>query len=331
MSRRVPSYIWLPVLLLAAACGGEKASSSPAADAKPKVALITPGSIADAAWNSGAFKGLEQIRDSLGLEVSHVEARTPAEQEDALRTYAVQGYRLVFAHGFEFQRPAERVAKDHPGTIFVVTSGSTPVPGVVPLIFRLHDATYLAGMVSGGMTKSGTIAFIGGVEIPPVKLAYQAWVNGATAVNAKVQARSAYLNTWDDAAAGREQAIAFLRAGADVLHHNADAAALGAFQAVKESKTALIFGANQDQASLAPANVPGSAVIDLPRAFVLIAHQIITDKQVPTTENVGLKEGVVTYVANPAFSVPAELTARVQAAADSIVAGTLDPLKSPVP
>lgn len=319
------------VPLLVAACGGGKAESAPAADAKPKVALITPGSIADAAWNSGAYKGLEQIRDSLGLEVSHVEARTPAEQEDALRTYAVQGYRLVFAHGFEFQRPAERVAREHPGTIIVVTSGSTPAPGVVPLIFRLHDATYLAGLVSGALTKSGTIAFIGGVEIPPVKLAYQAWVNGSAAANPRVQARSAYLNTWDDAAAGREQALAFLRAGADVLHHNADAAALGAFQAVKESKTALIFGANQDQSALAPANVPGSAVIDLPRAFLLIARQVTGGGPIPATENVGLKEGVVTYVPNPTFSVSAEITARVKAAADSIIAGTLDPLASRTP
>ena len=61
-----------------------------------RAGLVTPGSIADAAWNSGAYSGLEQIRDSLGIKVSHVEARTPAEQEEALRTYAAQGYGLVF-------------------------------------------------------------------------------------------------------------------------------------------------------------------------------------------------------------------------------------------
>ena len=68
-----------------------------------RVGLITPGSIADAAWNSGAYQGLQRIRDSLGVQVSHVEARTPAEQAEALRTYAAQGYDLVFANGFEFQ------------------------------------------------------------------------------------------------------------------------------------------------------------------------------------------------------------------------------------
>ena len=160
----------LPVLLAGAlACGGGAADgATDGAQPKPRVALITPGSISDAAWNSGAYKGLEAIRDSLGAEVSHVEARTPAEQEEALRTYAVQGYTLVFAHGFEFQRAAERVSAEHPKTVFIVTSGEKAVGNVAPLIFRLHDATYLAGMVSGGLTKSNILAFVGGVEIPPV-------------------------------------------------------------------------------------------------------------------------------------------------------------------
>src|SRR5262245_48796234 len=88
-----------------------------------RVALVTPGSVADAAWNSGAYQGLLGLRDSLGAQVSNVEARTPAEQEEALRSYASQGYTIVFGHGFEFQGIAERVAADHPNTIFVITSG----------------------------------------------------------------------------------------------------------------------------------------------------------------------------------------------------------------
>src|SRR5215207_5144093 len=105
------------------------------ADTNPgmRVGLITPGSITDAAWNSGAFKGLQQIHDSLGLAVSHVEARTASEQDEALRTYAAQGYDLVFAHGFEFQDPAERVSSQYPKTIFIITSGRRAKGNVAPL------------------------------------------------------------------------------------------------------------------------------------------------------------------------------------------------------
>ncbi len=285
-----------------------------------RVALVTPGSVADAAWNSGAFAGLGQIHDSLGVPVSHVEARTPAEQEEALRTYAAQGYNLVFGHGFEFQGPAERVGAEYPSVVFIITSGERVQGNVAPLIFRLNEASYLAGMVAGGMTKSGVIGFVGGVELPPVRDAAEAWVAGARAVNPRVQSRTTYLNNWDDAALGREAARALIRVGADMLHHNADAAAIGVFQAAKEAPGVYVFGANADQASLAPERVLGSAVIDLPRALLLVARDVQLGTFTPKVESFGLASGVVRYVPNPALDslVPDALRARVQAAEDSI-------------
>jgi basic membrane protein A and related proteins len=299
--------------------------SAPAPAPGIRVGLITPGSIADAAWNSGAYQGLLQIRDSLGLAISQVEARTPAEQDEALRAYAAQGYDLVFAHGFEFQGPAERVSADYPGTVFIVTSGARARGNVAPLIFRLEEASYLAGMVAGGLTKTNRIGFVGGIELPPIQAAYLGWANGAKAVNPKVESRELYLNSFDDAAAGREAALALIRVGVDMIHHNADAAALGAFQAAKESPGVYVFGANTDQSSLAPERVLGSAVIDLPRAFRLVAAEVKAGTFEPTVEAFGLASGVVRYQANPRLDsmVPPPLQARIQAAADSIAAGTL--------
>lgn len=284
--------------------------------------LVTPGSIADAAWNSGAFRGLERIRDSLHASVSQVEAHTPIEQEDALRTYAAQGFDLVFGHGFEFQRPAERVSVEYPKTVFVVTSGERVAGNVTPLVFRLYEASYLAGMVAGGLSRSGTIGFVGGIELPPIKDAYEAWVAGARALNPQVVTRFTYLNSFDDVAAGREAALALIRVGADMLHHNADAAALGVFQAVKETPGIYIFGANADQSALAPDRVLGSAIIDLPRAFVEVAHQVQSHTFVPRVESFGLRSGVVRYEANPALAdrLPPALEARLQTAEDSITA-----------
>jgi basic membrane protein A and related proteins len=290
-----------------------------------RVALITPGSIGDAAWNAGAYAGLLQIRDSLGLEISHVEAFTPSDQEEAMRTYAAQGYDLVFGHGFEFQDAAERVARTHPDVIFVITSGQRVSGNVVPLIVRLSEAAYLAGMVAGSITRSNRIGYVGGIELPPVKLAFEAWENGARAVNPGIDSRSTYLNNFDDAVAGREAALAMIRLGVDMLHHNADAAGLGVFQAARESPGVYVFGSNADQASLAPERVVGSAVIDLPRAFLMVAREVKEGRFTPRVESFGLESGVIRYVANPALDslVSDALRARLQAAADSIIAGSL--------
>jgi basic membrane lipoprotein Med (substrate-binding protein (PBP1-ABC) superfamily) len=287
--------------------------------------LITPGSVADAAWNSGAYKGLIRIHDSLGLSVSHVEARTPAEQSEALRAYAAQGYNLVFAHGFEFQDLAERVSKEYPKTAFVVTSGSRAKGNVSPLIFKLEEASYLAGMVAGGLTKSNILGFIGGIKLPPIEAAYNGWVNGAKAVNGRVQSRQIYLNNFDDAAAGKEAALALISAGADMFHHNADAAALGLFQAVKDRPGVYVFGANLDQSKLAPGHVLGSAVIDLPRAFFLVAAEVKSGSFRPHVEAFGLASGVVQYVPDSSLEhlLPAVLRTRLESAADSLKAGTL--------
>jgi basic membrane lipoprotein Med (substrate-binding protein (PBP1-ABC) superfamily) len=287
-----------------------------------RVGLVTPGSISDAAWNSGAYRGLEQIRDSLTVSVSHVEARTPAEQEEALRTYASKHFDLVFGHGFEFQGAAERVSAQYPATVFVVTSGERVQGNVSPLIFRLQEASYLAGIVAGGMTRSNIIGFVGGIELPPIKLAEEGWVAGARSMNPLVSARSTYLNTFDDVAAGREAALALIQAGADMFHHNADQAALGVFQAVKESPSAFIFGANADQASLAPKRTLGSAVIDLPRAFLTVAREVKAGGFVPKVESFGLKSGVIRYEPNPALQggIPPAVGLRLTAARDSIVA-----------
>ena len=290
-----------------------------------RIGLVTPGSIADAAWNSGAYQGLQRIRDSLGVSVSHVEARTPAEQAEALRTYAVEGYDLVFAHGFEFQDAAERISAEHPKTVFIITSGRRAHGNVSPLIFRLEEASYLAGMVAGGLTKTNILGFIGGIELPPIEAAYQGWVNGARAVNPKVRSRKIYLNSFDDAAAGREATLALIAAGADMFHHNADAAALGLFQAAKERPGVYVFGANLDQSGLAPERVLGSAVIDLPHAFLLVASEVKSGQFTPKVEAFGLKSGVIRYVPNPRLAgrVSPALEARLKAATDSIVAGTL--------
>ena len=310
----------IPMLLLVAC-----ADRAPTATDTMRVALVTPGSINDAAWNAGAYAGLQLLRDSLSVEISHIEARTPGEQEEAMRSYASQGYDLVFGHGFEFQQPAERVSAEFPRTVFAITSGQRVQGNVVPLVFRFHEATYLLGMLAGGLTRSDKIGFVGGMELPPIVLGYQGWLEGARAVNPNVDSRITWLNSFDDAAAGKEAALAMIRLGVDELHHNADAAALGLFSAVQENVGVHAYGANADQSSLAPGRVPASAVIDLGRAMLLVAREVNSGTFTPRVESFGLASGVIRFTRNPMFgdTIPSELLGRVDSASQAIIAGTL--------
>src|SRR5215467_9042742 len=137
-----------------AACGGGNQGHTAAAF---RVALLTPGPVSDQSWNSGAYRGLLEIRDSLGAQISHIETKTPAEFDENFRQYGSQGYNLVFGHGFEFQDAARRVAPEFPHTIFVTTSGSTAGPNLAGLTFGFTDASYLAGILAGTMTKTSAV------------------------------------------------------------------------------------------------------------------------------------------------------------------------------
>ncbi len=217
---------------------------------------------------------------------------------------------------------------EYPGTTFIITSGERQAANVSPLIFRFHEGTYLAGMVAGGLTRSGILGFVGGIELPPIRLGYEGWTNGALHVNQAAQTRSIYLNSFDDVSAGREAALQLIRLGADMLHHNADAAALGLFQAVKESPGVFAFGANSDQAELAPGRVVGSVVIDLPRAFLAVARELQEGRFTHRIQSFGLESGVIRFQTHPdvAATLPPELVAKVTAARDSIIGGLLDPV-----
>ena len=290
-----------------------------------QVALLTPGPISDAGWNAGAYEGLLRIRDSLGARVSHVQTQTPAEFEEAFRDFARRGYRLVFGHGFEFQDAAARVGAEYPNTIFITTSGSTVRPNVSPMVFRLEEGTYLAGMLAGGLTKSGRIGFIGGIKLPPVEGTFLGYQGGARAVRPSVDVLQAYIGNFDDIAAAKENALAQIRRGADVLIHNADAASFGMFQAVRESPGVLALGSNRDQNNVAPDVVAASATLDVPHALLLVARTVREGRFRPGVMFFGIRDGVVDLKYNEALlaRVPGELRRRIAAARDSIVAGTL--------
>ena len=297
--------------------------------AKPagfRVALLTPGPISDRSWNGGAYDGLLRIRDSLGASVSHIQTKTPGEFEENFRQYGAQGYDLVFGHGFEFQDAALRVGPEFPKTVYVATSGDrASSPNVAGMVFGFEDPSYLAGIVAGSMTKTGTIAVLGGTELPPVKSSFDAFARGARSVNPKVRVLSSFIGNWDDAAAGKEQALAQISQGADFIFQNADAAGLGIFQAARERKGVYVFGSNSNQNGVAPDVVIGSVVIDLPHAFLTVAREVKEKRFTARVIHLGTASQVVTYVPNPALDsiVPPQVRAAVDSVRARLVAGTL--------
>lgn len=328
-SRRFLGALICAVSVLTAACSSK--TDAPASPNSFKVALLTPGPISDKSWNGGAYAGLMAIRDSLGAEVSHIQTKTPAEFDENFRQYGAKGFNLVFGHGFEFQDAAMRAAPSYPKTVYVTTSGTSVARNVAGADFAFEEASYLAGMVAGATTKSNKLGVIGGTELPPVKRSFAAFEQGAKAVNPKISVIVSYIGNWDDASAGKEQAIAQISRGVDVIFQNADAAGLGIFQAVKESKGVHIIGSNANQNDIAPDHTLGSVVIDLPHAFLLIARAVQAPDFTGKVFSLGIREDVVKYVPNPKLldTVPVATTRAVDSTHAIMKSGSFTARLSP--
>ena len=263
-----------------------------------RVALLTPGSITDQSWNGGAYQGLLRIRDSLGAKISHIQTKTPSEFDENFRQYGNQDYDLVFGHGFEFQDAARAVGPSYPRTQYVVTSGNTATGNVSGMVFGFAEPSFLAGMIAGAMTRSGRIGVIGGTELPPVRESFRAFSEGVHSVNPGARIVTGYIGNWDDVSAGKEQALAQLASGVDVIFQNADAAGLGIFQAVREANNAYVFGTNSNQNDIAPEVTIGSVAIDLPHAFLLVAREVKDHTFKPGIITLGMRQQVVDLILN---------------------------------
>lgn len=306
------------------ACAGGRETPAKTDSATLRVALLTPGPISDQSWNGGAYAGLERIRDSLGAKVSHVQTRTPAEFEENFRQYGAQGYDLVFGHGFEFQDAARRVGPEYPRTVYIVSSaGLGQSPNVAGIGFAFADASYLAGLVAGSVTRTGIVGTIGGTEIPPVRESFDAFAAGVRDAAPRARVLRAYIGNWDDMSAGKEQATAQINQGADVIFQNADAAGLGVFQAARESKKALVIGSNSNQNAVAPEVTLGSVVIDLPHAFLTVAQSVVDGTFKPQPIMLGTESRVVMLILNDSLRarIPAEMRARVDSLQTEMLAG----------
>ena len=282
--------------ILLAGCNSHR--RPPRAESGFRVALLTPGPVSDAGWNAAAYEGLELIKSKLGAETALVQTTSPADFEDSMRDFATRGFNLVFAHGFEFTDAALKVARDFPNTYFVVSSGSEAARNVASLTFKVDEAAYVEGVLAGGISKTGVVGAIGGIELPSIRLTFEGFKRGFLSVQPKGHVLVSYTGNFNDVGAAKEAALAQVSQGADVLIHNADAAGLGVFEAAQE-RHVYAFGTFTNQNGVAPDVVIASSVTSTPEAFLKIATEVKEHRFHPRMIEYGMSDGMVEIVINP--------------------------------
>ncbi len=288
------------------------------------MALLTPGPVSDAGWNAAAYEGLELIKTKLGADTALVQTKSPADFEDAFRDFASRGFDLIFAHGFEYTDSASEVARSFPNTYFVVSSGSESSANVASITFNVDQATYVEGVLAAGVSKTGVVGAVGGIELPSIRLFFEGFKRGFLSVQPKGRILISYTGNFDDVGAAKEAALAQISQGADVLIHNADAAGLGVFLAAAQAHV-FAFGVFNNQNGLAPDVILASAVTSTPLAFLKIATEVKDKRFHPGMLEFGMQDGMVSVAFNPKLEprIPAAALQRARKVEHELATGQL--------
>ena len=283
--------------LVLTACGGKKEAEVPAeAEKKLNVGIVlSVGGLGDKSFNDSAYRGLENAKKDLGIEFKYVEPASPAEDEQYLREFAENEYDLVVGVGFLMRDALEQVATDFPEVKFALIDETVELPNVSSLLFAEDEGSFLVGALAAMMSETGTVGFVGGMEVPLIKKFQTGFEAGAVYVNPDIKTLGIYTsgpNPFNDPVRGKENALSLIKQGADVVYHASGGTGVGVIDAAKEAGVYAI-GVDSNQDAVAEGVVLTSMIKNVDIAVYNTVKDILADDFKAGVNVLGVAEGGV--------------------------------------
>src|SRR2546428_2690787 len=224
----------------------------------------------------------------LDIVLRDVEPGNPTSIEPAMRAFAERGYDLIIGVGFAQAPIMETVAKDYPDIHFAIVDGVSQLPNVASLVFKEHEGSYLVGMIAARTSKTGTIGFVGGMDIGLIHRFETGYEEGARAVNPNIKIVQNYVGVtdaaWNNPGKGKELSLSQISKGADVIFTAAGNSGLGAFDAVEQQgkqngrATHFVIGVDSNQNMVKPGFVLTSMVKRVDNAVYDVIKLVVERK-----------------------------------------------------
>ncbi|MCX7561066.1 BMP family ABC transporter substrate-binding protein [Sulfitobacter sp. F26204] len=302
------------------------ALSAGAALAEPALIFDLGGKF-DKSFNEAAFAGAQRWAEETGGTFRDIELQSEAQREQALRRFAEAGANPIVMTGFAFADALSQVASDYPDTKFAVVDVNwLDLPNVRGIGFAEHEGSYLVGMMAAQASKSGTVSFIGGMDIPLIRKFACGYAQGAVAADPDVKVIANMTGTtpaaWNDPVKGSELTKAQISQGSDVVFAAAGGTGVGVLQTAADEGI-LSIGVDSNQNHLHPGKVLTSMLKRVDNA-VYDAMKQGTDLETGNF-TMTLANGGVGYAMdeNNKDLVSAEMQSTVDAAAAKIADGSL--------
>ncbi len=296
-----------------------------AAEPQPAVVFDMGGKF-DKSFNEGVYNGVERFREETGIAYREFEVTNETQREQALRKMAQRGSDPIVGVGFAQGPAIETVGKMFPDTRFTIIDSVVDLPNVQSVVFKEHEGSFLVGMLAALASETGTVGFIGGMDIPLIRKFACGYEQGVKFVNPDAQVIQNMTGTtpaaWNDPGKGAELARSQFDRGVDVVYAAAGGTGIGVYQAAADADK-LAIGVDSNQNHLQPGTMLTSMVKRVDVAAYNAFKSGADGSWQSGVQVLGLAEGGVGWALdeyNEAL-VPAEMRAQVEQAEADIIAG----------
>ena len=292
----MPCWPPLRAVLLALAvvstCVGRAGKQS--ASGAVRIGMVTDvGGLGDRSFNDSAYAGLVRAKTDLHVDTTVLQSRSAADYQINMTVLANKEYDEIFAIGFLMARDVTEVSERYPQRHFSIIDAVVDQPNVTSVTFKEEEGSFLAGALAAMTTKTKTIAFLGGIDIPLLRKFEAGFAAGAREIDPSVKVLVKYVGSFEDVASGKELAGVQFSEGADIIYVAAGKAGLGAIDQVKGRSDAFIIGVDSDQDAIAPGKILTSMVKRVDIGVFRVSQQAAAHKPRPAHLTLGLKEGGV--------------------------------------
>ena len=315
---------------VAATPAPEPVASAPAPKAEPlKIAFAYVGPVGDGGWSFAHDRARLALEKEFGDKIVTTMVESVPESADAervIRDFASQGNKLIFGTTFGYMESMLKVAADFKDVNFQHATGYKTAENMSTYDSRTYEGAYMAGVIAGKMSKTGTLGVVASVPIPEVIRNINSFTLGAQSSNPKIKTKVVWVNEWFNPPKETEAATSLINGGADVLFQNTDSPAVLKTAQEKDKRA---FGWDSDMTAYGPKAHLASAIINWAPYYIKTTKDALEGKNASTQSWWGVKEGAIDIV-SIADDVPAETKAKVEEVKKGLADGTFVIWKGPI-
>jgi basic membrane protein A len=323
-----------------------------------KVGLVTDtGGVNDKAFNQLAWEGVQKASKEMGFQAKFIESKQPTEYEKNIDALATEGYNVIITIGSLMGDATALKAKQYANIKFVIIDNAYAPPrgsiycadtvkdcyadggltNITSLMFAEDQVGFLAGVLAGGLSKSGFVCSVSGVKTPASDRYMRNFFGGAVwQAGTNIRFMNNYINiqttnenvpSFDDSTQGKETAQKLIGQGCDVVFGIGGNTVNGALLAAKENNV-MAIGADVDEYNTYPQAKDALISSAMKKVDVAVYNYL------KTVADGSVKGGISTATLQNGgvglapfhdwdSKIPVDLKAQIQKASDGIKDGSI--------